>query len=503
MVFQNLKFNDKRLSKIYFPSYLEEERKIYFENITDAYFIVVNDFVFFSKDYKALINLLNKQSEQKNLKDNKLFKEIYGRIRSRSNINFYFNLQAGLPEFLNNGSFISEIIKLYEKGMFGVNFENNNISIDFASSGINVRKVSVYPGFPKKMIYPATTGVVCDDIKGDQNYEFIFGTSDNKINLMNNSNELLKGYPVFMGGTLKEDPIIVDLDKDGKKEIYALTENGFFHRFDFEGNEVYPFPIKLNFKPAFNPVILNDKFLFYSKNDKKFFVLDNDNFIDSDIILPDYLNSQIAVSNNFIAFSTKNSTKTINLLDANGKVMNGWPKETGNDGNGSPVIDRIGFDTKPVIIFLTQNGNLNVWKTDSNNKNGFPVQLTGAFNRQPEIGYFERDDIRKIITVSDEGVLTILSDKGEIVKEKKIKELNSRNNKMLLYDVNRDGLTEVFIYGSNNLIYALDSKLNIMPGFPVKGNSKPCFCDLNSDGEYEMITSGLDNNLYIYSIPRF
>ena len=84
VVNKNIKLIDKRVARIYFPDFLAEEMSIYFDNFSNAYYAVLNDFIFISKDYKAILNFSDKQNDQRFLKDDKLFKDVYGRIRSRA-----------------------------------------------------------------------------------------------------------------------------------------------------------------------------------------------------------------------------------------------------------------------------------------------------------------------------------------------------------------------------------------------------------------------------------
>ena len=212
--------------------------------------------------------------------------------------------------------------------------------------------------------------------------------------------------------------------------------------------------------------------------------------------------SPVTVYNNVIALYPKSFSGSIYLIDNNGNTVKGWPQDAGGIGYGSPVINRIGNDYAGSVVFITQKGDLFAWSLDGSKRNGFPINISGVFYTQPVIGNINNEMNREIVTLDKNGNVSIVSGEGIDVLKKEIKGSGSKDNKIMLFDINNDRINEIFIYGGSNNIYGLDNELNILPGFPVKGNTKPCFSDFDSDGQYEMIVAGVDNYIYVYTIPN-
>ncbi|HPO48801.1 MAG TPA: hypothetical protein PLO89_00605, partial [Spirochaetota bacterium] len=101
-----------------------------------------------------------------------------------------------------------------------------------------------------------------------------------------------------------------------------------------------------------------------------------------------------------------------------------------------------------------------------------------------------------------DGNLFVISSKGDVIGKIKIKDAHEKDTRLCFFDVNKDKKDEIIVYGGGNNIYCYSSSFSILPGFPVKGSFKPNFADFNGDGEYEMVVSSFDKNIYVYSIPN-
>jgi len=463
------------------------------------FYALINDFAFFSESSSGIRSLIESYNGKNFLKDDKVFKDLISRVRDKTDIFIYFNLTKNIPGFLKNRNFISDIIKLYEKGVVSLKIEESFMELESAGFGMNQRKVSFFPGYPKKIYYQVTSPVICESIDGSPNVELVYATSDAKLHITDFNNKELDGFPVKLNGILRNSPLITDLNNNGRNEIYLLTENGFFYSLSVFGKEIAPI-IKSDFKNTYNPLRFTDRFLFYSRKEKKFYYLRGANFIESPFKPLNNSGYSPVVLEDLLIISQKNSLTAFN---ANGNISKGFPVILPSYSPGSPLISRLGWDNFDSIIFVSQNGELNAWDKEGRSKDGFPVMLNGVFYNQPEAGVLKRGDARSIAALDIDGVLRIVNHKGKVTAEKKIKEAASKESRIILFDVNGDNTSEIFIYGANNKIYAFDSSLNVLSGFPVSGSSKPVFSDFNFDNEYEMVTVSTDNSINIYTIPRF
>jgi len=88
------------------------------------------------------------------------------------------------------------------------------------------------------------------------------------------------------------------------------------------------------------------------------------------------------------------------------------------------------------------------------------------------------------------------------LKEKQYPEVADRSSCLLGYDFDADGKDEIFIYGAKDYLWGLDSRLELLPGFPVAGGHQPQFIDLNLDGRLEMIVGGFGSEVYAYELAK-
>ena len=161
-----------------------------------------------------------------------------------------------------------------------------------------------------------------------------------------------------------------------------------------------------------------------------------------------------------------------------------------------------------VIFFLTQSGVLSMWKSDGTPVEGFPIYLEGVFYNNPVIistaisPLYVNNREMGILVFNTDGVFSLVSMNGTVLKEKNVPGAGDKKARITLFDIDRDGIEEIFIYGTKNHIIGLGRNLEPLPGFPVKGSKKPSFIDLNFDSIYEMVAGSYDGNIYAYTLNK-
>ncbi len=499
---KTLVYDDVELNKIKFPDFIQTVIASFLERYIDApYYIIRDDYIFFSMDPAPLANMVRKKDHGLVLSKDHFYQNIAAKVDGSSNIYLYFNSSQILPVFLQNESMFASLLRLYEKGVMSININQSRLKIDISAAGMNVKKPVVYPGYPKKFKQNISSNIVCSNITGSSVDELVFKTDDNKLIAADINLNTVNNFPVKFDGKCEGDPIVADLDKDGLNEIYLYEKTGSLYKFDAFGNLIPGYPVNTGCKNSFNPVIFNGNLLLYSKAKNKLVLIDDKRQKkELDFEFKNTLHSPPAVFENILACYPKNMAGTIYVINSNGKLLTGWPRDASGVGFGSPLIADIKQNGINCILFVTQSGKLNAWKFDGSVMNNFPVQLEGIYYCQPVSG-----DVGKggcIITLNKEGLVTLVSPDGGIIAKKQIKDADSKDRKIILYDINSDGKKEIIIYGGRDNIIALDGNLNLIPGFPLRGITKPDFTDFNSDGETEMVTSAIDGSIYIYSIPK-
>lgn len=498
---KEITYSGVKLNKISIRDFLMPLIELFVKGLDAPYYKIVDDFIFLSMDPITLVNLEKKYKDRAALNSDQAYKDISSKIKDKANIFLYFNMEEKIPNFLKFNSVIPELLRLYEKGALALSFDNTSLEINIAASGVNIRKIKNFPGYPLEIENNITSQIISKNIIGSSVEEMIYITDDSNLFITDFNNHPIENFPVSFEGRSNNPPIIADLNNDGNLEIYIFTEEGYLHYFDIQGKEKIPYPIKSDFKESFYPVYFNGSLIFYSNNEKRLFFFKNENFQKIGYEISNPILSQVTVYNNIIAFYPKSFRGTIYLIDGNGLLLTGWPKDAGSIGYGSPTINRIGGDYTGSVIFITQKGELNVWSLDGEPRNEFPLKISGVFYTQPVAGNVDKNADREIITLDKDGNINIISSEGKFLLNKNIKEAASKDSKILLFDTNNDKINELFIYGGSNNVIALNGKLDMLPGFPVKGSSMPTFTDFDSDGQYEMIVTGADKKIYVYTIP--
>ena len=498
----NLNFDGVNLNKISFPDFLQSIIRNFAASFDTPYYTIIEDFIFFSMDPASLVNMVKKYDEELTLNYDNVYRDITSKVEKKATLFLYFNLGTTSHKLLQGKTFIPKLLKLYEKGVLTINLDNSSIRLDLAAAGINIKKTHLFPGYPKKIESVISSPVICRNITGSGLDELIYTTQNKKLMVADINNNSIGDFPVRIDGINKIAPIINDLDNNGELEIYVFTEKGTLHKYDTKGYKEAPYPISTEFKGSPAPVLYNGKLIFYSKNDKKIYFLKSNKKEEFNFEFKTPLLSPITISKNTFAFYPKSFNGTIFLTNDAGKTLNGWPNDAGGIGYGSPIIEAIGKSGAKKVIFITQSGNLNIWNYNGNIEKGFPLKMDGIYYTQPIVGDVGMNNGREIITLNKDGLVSIISDKGNILIQKKIKDAASKDRKMLLFDADKNGKQEIFIYGGTNNIIALNSELDIFSGFPVKGNTKPDFTDFNSDGQYEMVVGSVDSYIYAYTIPE-
>ncbi|HQJ05571.1 MAG TPA: hypothetical protein PLI57_04230 [Spirochaetota bacterium] len=496
-----IEFEGVTLNKIGIPDFIQAVLSLFVKGFDAPYYLIKDDFIFFSMDMASLSNLENRFKNDKTLIFEKVYKNVSSRIEKNGNAFVYFNLGISIPKILQSDDMISKLIRLYEKGALSLNINGDRIKIDFAARGINEIKTRAFPGFPKYVKEGIATDIICMDITGSKLPELIYINKENKIVVADLNNQPIFDSPQKINEEINANPAIFDFNKDGKYEFAYFSTKGKLYYYNSVLELEDNYPLDLTVDNSFPPVLYGNKFLGFDKNEKKLYLAGIDgikNYIDFEFKSP--LLSAPTIFKKFLSIYPKSFSGTVYLTDADFNILKGWPCEGGGIGFGSPQISDVDRDGNIEVVYLSQSGILNVWNKEGERCGGSPFKLDGVYYTQPVIGDVTGDKKPDICALSKDGVLTILSHNGDVLLSKKIKEADGKERKLLLFDANSDGKSEIYIYGDKNTVIALNGAGELLPGFPVAGSGKPCFTDFNFDGIYEMAVGSYDNNIYVYSV---
>jgi hypothetical protein len=91
---------------------------------------------------------------------------------------------------------------------------------------------------------------------------------------------------------------------------------------------------------------------------------------------------------------------------------------------------------------------------------------------------------------------------GNVLHQTVVPDLDGKSARIMTADLYRDGRRELLLYGSGAFIAGYDSSLRPLPGFPLKGVSRPQLLELNNDGRLDLVSAGLDGKIYAYALGK-
>ena len=160
------------------------------------------------------------------------------------------------------------------------------------------------------------------------------------------------------------------------------------------------------------------------------------------------------------------------------------PIKVEGTGFGSPALVEIGG--KLAVSFITQEGIVQSWWADGKALPAFPLTVDGIFYGDV------KSDAKNLYAVSEDARIYRISYSGKI-DWKKIPDATVQGGEIST-SMEKD---EFALYATvnGNVIYAFDSDLNLISGYPLKGYGSPLFLDVNKDGNTECLTISRDGEI--------
>jgi hypothetical protein len=198
------------------------------------------------------------------------------------------------------------------------------------------------------------------------------------------------------------------------------------------------------------------------------------------------------------AFYPKSFDAWVHLGDLKGAEAPGWPAQAAGISYCAPRIVESGQSY--VVTFLTQAGSLHAWDLSGKPVPPFPITLPGVFYATP--GTMNVDGRPVLVILAQDGTLRQVGIDGAVHRQTSVPDLDGKDARILVADLDGDGRDEILLYGSGAFIAGYDAGLRPLPGFPVKGLSRPQLVDLDRDGKLDLLTAGLDGKIYAYAAGR-
>ncbi len=317
------------------------------------------------------------------------------------------------------------------------------------------------------------------------------------------------GWPVDLENGVYTSPLMLDIDRDGQKEVVFGGVDGRLYVKSLDGEDKVGFPFQAGWVIEGSPAVGD---------------IDGDDTLDIVFGSWDY---------------------KIYCLRANGQLLFP-PFSTGSFITATPVLSDLNGDGSLEIIVGSYDKKLYVLKSGGSSFNdSFPYDVGGAITLGTAVGDIDRDGQKDIVFAAANRIYALSSDGeplpgwpvqlgGTVSSAPSIADLNGSGPQVVvsckdknLYVLNPDGTFDlVFTSGgeikgspsfvsfggdlviafgaTDGLLYLVREDSTVVAGWPVDLGypieSSPCFSDLNGDSLPEVVALSKDGNLYAYSL---
>jgi len=474
--------DDVRIRQFKFPGIIKAGVTLSKKPTDLPYFIAHKDYLFLSMNPETLAHVVKKERAGELLVQVPAYKSITRKIPQNANFFFYYDLNSTMPRFISKSTLMSQLLKEYEKGVISLYYNQNKININLSAESSNSNRTTLFPGYPKKTD-GINSPVIVADITGGDSKELIYLTDKNELLINDITNTPLSSVPINNDAFLTLLP---------DKQVLVNDSEGILYIVDGQGQIIPPFPNFSEATDSFPPLITEKGMIFYSsiKEEMQFYNINGT--VTNSIAVDKTVFSQPLLIDKILYYYPKSLMGNVYASTLEGTNREGWPRSSMGISFSTP------FKAGENIGFLTQKGNLFLWDSEGTDIEGFPVPLAGVYYSTPIEVSRGRESI--IAAVNHEGLLTLIDLKGEIISSRKFPHFKGKDVKIVVSEIGGFESPVIFIYGGSNYITAVNTMLQVLPGFPVKGFTRPAFSDINNDGYTEVITAGYDKKLYIYTV---
>ena len=497
-----LNLDGVRIPRIEIPEFLQSLLRKWDIFIPSPYYIIHKDFFLVSESAEALLASLRAMQKNDVLPRTAAWREIADGKTVASTVSLYYSLDLSIPFFLRKNTALSGFLSLYRQGLIRISFDRGAFDFSLSlvpGSGSGVTLVNGYPisagERPSNRIYGAGF------YEGNgENARIFYSSGGNAYSLKvadNSINELPNQGTHW----------ILPADKDS---VYAwvVTDRGRVTLVDNSMETVSGFPILLGLRLSASPAAYDNK-LYLCDEGGKVYVIDTEGkqsvwetSFDAALRSPP---SFLAVTNRrsstvYAAVYPKSFFGEIFLLDANGKILPDWPSpiaiddSTGNSndeygiGFGSPLI--FAHNSKTLVAFINQSGQLLVYDEKASLLPPFPINLDGVFYQQPVF------DGEYLWLVASEGTFFRVDLNGNVLYQQIPGFHVMEEGYITIFDSDNDKEGEVYITGDGNALHAYTRNFRSLEGFPLPVWGKPLFISAQGNRKAEIFGIGMDRKIY-------
>ena len=467
-----------RLPRLRLPSFLNGILSVMGISIPKPYYMVLDGYAYFSESAEALSAVYAASKSENTLIKSEMWRKISRGMKNDSAVTLFYDLARSVPFFLRSSASMSKVLELYKTGRFDVKIGKGEISLVLQANSSPAVDLRAVPGFPIQLGKDAEIGsFVCENSDSPEN---VFWREGSALKVLN-----LKSLDVKTFENLGNFRIAPFSGKSKDAALWAITQEGYVYLFD-RNLEVLPnFPLVVPEKTTLE-VSPSEFGLVVPLSSGSLLLVDSDGGM-STIQMPEIsVKSPPTVLGNVSALYNKSFLGTIHFADLKKKSASDASLSVGEIAFGSPalVAGKKGLFT----VFVTQAGTLLIWD-GSGLEPVVAKDLGGTFE-----GNLVSDG-KYVYCISTDATLHRIDLNGEDLC---VRIPNATAKNAYISVRQKSGKPCVFVNADSNVIYAFDSNLELLAGFPVAGSGNPVIADVNGDKSPEVLSMSLDRKINAY-----
>jgi hypothetical protein len=489
-----------RIDRLAIPWYASLILETLGVNAPEPFFVSRGGYFFLSLEAQNLAAVVKTADTGDNIASNAAFADLTRGARSNPSLMLWYDVAEAEPFFLHGSSLLSDILRLYTRGVAMVQLSPTEARVSLSASRAESVAARPVPGFPLSPPGGAAEGLLAFRFAGAAAPVLAWVRGRDTVVLADAQGQQTAE------ATLEPDVTLLP-EKDGTGAVtalWAVSSGGTIWRFGPRLAVLPPFPVVTGISSPMPPAIAGGRLVLFSKVDSTLVFLSSDGTrstaeqkLDAPPReAPQFNGGEPMGSPGVLAFYPKSFDALVHLTDASGAEAAGWPVTAAGISWCAPrfVPDAAGT----LVSFLTQAGSLHVWRMSGDPVPPFPLVLPGVFYATPEPVVV--DGRSALAVLSQDGTLRLIGMDGSVLGETTLPDVDGRVARLSSAQVG--GSPGILVYGSGAFIAGLDMSLRPLPGFPVKGVTRPQILDLNRDGSADLVTAGLDGKIYAYAVGR-
>ncbi|MBI4972422.1 MAG: VCBS repeat-containing protein [Candidatus Omnitrophica bacterium] len=329
------------------------------------------------------------------------------------------------------------------------------------SSPGNPGRLPSQPGFPIKTGGRILSDPILVDLNKDGKLEVVVGSEDWSVYVWLSNGTPMKGWPQQTEGVISASPAAGDIDGDGDLEVVVGSWDGKVYVWDSNGTIMSGWPIQLIDWAWSSPTLAD---------------------LDGDGTLEILMGSR--------------GDGMVFAWHYNGTPVEGWPQDVHSWTVPAPLVVDINNDSYPEVITGADDGYLYGFTHDGKPLSGWPIGINGEVRGSPVAADIDNDGQLEIAVTNWLGrQLWVLNSDGTNVPGWPF-QFGDFVGDLAIGDIDGDGLSELVVGDLSNNIYVLKKDGTLMPDWPYTTRGDVGFsaalADISGDGNIDVVIGSED-----------